>query len=89
MGVIERIEDDLITINKEQWVEINRLKDLYGGINSQHHTWCQKHEDAMRRLGELINLQDSKIKGQGDFFNQRIIEFNKTVLGIFTKLKKQ
>jgi len=80
-------EADAEKTHASQWIEINKLKEQYNGIYAQHGQWCVKHEDAIGRLNELISVQESKIKGQGDFFNQRVVEFNKTVLSVLNKIK--
>ena len=33
------------------------------------------------------SLVEKSIKGQGDFFNQRVVEFNRTVLSVMNKIK--
>ena len=86
MDEIKSAVDDREKTNREQWVEINLLKDRYHGINTQHLQWCQKHEDQLNALGEKVHLYDSKLKGQGDFFNQRTEEIKKKLSGMQQKI---
>jgi len=78
---LQNTKDDAAEIYRDLWAEINLLKDRYHGINTQHLQWCQKHEDQLKVFEHKFQSMESKLKGQGDFFNKRVEEikvlFNK------------
>lgn len=50
----DKADDRALSVNKEIWVEINKLKEWHHSMDSTHKTLCQKHEDEMTDLSEEI-----------------------------------
>jgi hypothetical protein len=72
---LENVNKGISDLGDDFNIDIKELKEKYHGIHTTHVQICQKHEDHMKAIDEKMNTFDSKIKGQGDFFNQRVEEF--------------
>lgn len=81
----ELIENTADAENKLVWKELATLKELIGSTTSTHQVLCQKHEDRMDSIHDVykridtaiharLDVLESKIKSQGDFFNARLQE---------------